>query len=85
MTRTHDLLITNQLLYRLSYTSKAFIFYHENFPASTVNLDLIAEDILNFLKLIRGVDADDLGAELHTAKTYFTAALAHELRYVGQI
>ena len=29
MTRTHDLLITNQLLYRLSYTSK----YSSYFPA----------------------------------------------------
>ena len=29
VTRTHDLLITNQLLYQLSYTSiKAYLFYH---------------------------------------------------------
>ena len=34
MTRTHDLLITNQLLYRLSYTS---IFYFDgNLPCCSI-------------------------------------------------
>ena len=37
VTRTHDLLITNQLLYRLSYTSNsAWILYHGSFHSSTV-------------------------------------------------
>ena len=42
MTRTHDLLITNQLLYRLSYTSTfltACTFYHMSQWMSTKKFD----------------------------------------------
>ena len=42
MTRTHDLLITNQLLYRLSYTSEfltACTFYHKSLRMSTPKFD----------------------------------------------
>ena len=42
VTRTHDLLITNQLLYRLSYTSEfltACTFYHKSLRMSTPKFD----------------------------------------------
>ena len=42
VTRTHDLLITNQLLYRLSYTSiflTAYTFYHMSPGMSTKKFD----------------------------------------------
>ena len=42
VTRTHDLLITNQLLYQLSYTSEfltACTFYHKSLRMSTPKFD----------------------------------------------
>ena len=42
VTRTHDLLITNQLLYQLSYTSvflTACTFYHKSLRMSTPKFD----------------------------------------------
>ena len=42
VTRTHDLLITNQLLYQLSYTSEfltAYTFYHKSLRMSTPKFD----------------------------------------------
>ena len=86
VTRTHDLLITNQLLYRLSYTSKALIFYHENpaestgklLPKNEGKLLLRTKVFLNSLKLLRGIDSNNLRTKIHTAQTNLSAALTYK-------
>ena len=47
MTRTHDLLITNQLLYRLSYTS-VFKFFRIATCSVTQSTELVNNESINY-------------------------------------
>ena len=46
VTRTHDLLITNQLLYRLSYTSVCRVIVTQSIPEVNKNINITVRNIL---------------------------------------
>ena len=66
MTRTHDLLITNQLLYRLSYTS-AFIKCKWNYSTVAVSRQAVLKSFYSAALLPTALAADAVDVALEVA------------------